>query len=291
MKILYGISENTIDVTEICLTKLNLNNIITIPSGDVYRSNHFTDPIWGTLKKIFVVNENSITEYEYNVQLKIDILTNVVTVDNIDEKLSNLQNKLVIKHGSFNEEIPEQKMAIKYLLGNEKVLEIGGNIGRNSLIIASIVKDNLVTLECDTNISSQLQENRDLNKLHFHIENSALSKRKLIQRGWDTIPSDVLKPGYQWVNTISFDALQQKYNMKFDTLVLDCEGAFYYILMDMPEILNNIQLILMENDYLDITHKNYIDEILLKNKFIRIYAETGGWGPCYNNFFEAWKRI
>jgi len=176
-----------------------------------------------------------------------------------------------------------------YLTGNEKVLEIGGNIGRNSLIISSIC-NHLVTLESDLSIAIQLMENRDLNQLSFHIENSALSNKKLIQQDWNTIPSDTLVEGYNWVNTITYSELTTKYNIEFDTLVLDCEGAFYYILMDMPEILNNIQLIIMENDYTDISHKNYVDNILIKHNFNRHYVECGGWGPCEHFFFEVWKK-
>lgn len=112
-----------------------------------------------------------------------------------------------------------------------------------------------MTLESDKNIAKLLEENRDLNNFNFHIESSALSKRKLIQRGWDTLPSDVLIDGFNWVNTITLNELKQKYNIDFDTLVLDCEGAFYYILMDMPEMLDNINLIIMENDYYDISKK------------------------------------
>ncbi len=102
--------------------------------------------------------------------------------------------------------------------------------------------------------------------------------------------SDELLPGYKRVNTVSFDELIQKYNIAFDTLVLDCEGAFYYILMDMPEMLDNINLIIMENDYHDISHKQYIDKVLSDRGFYVDYSESGGWGPCYNNFFEVWKR-
>ena len=133
-------------------------------------------------------------------------------------------------------------------------------------------------------------ENRDLNNFNFKIENSALSKRKLIQKGWETEVSDELKEGYTWVNTITLDELKEKYNIEFDTLILDCEGAFYYILMDMPEILNNINLVIMENDYWDISKKQYIDNILFKNNFYIDYVESGGWGPCYNNFYEVWKK-
>ena len=303
MKILYGISSISIDVTNICLSKLTRNNIITIPFGDINRSIYFTDPLQGVQKKIIILNDNNdTTEYDEYTEVKINITNNTINTINlknnrsqkdIDEKLKIIHASLNIKHGSLNDEMPEQKMAIKYLTGNEKVLEIGGNIGRNSLVIASILKDssNLVTLESDINIANQLTENRDLNKFKFYIEKSALSKRSLIQKGWDTIPSDTLQTGYKWVNTITIEDLKKKYDIAFDTLVLDCEGSFYYILMDMPDILNDITLIIMENDYYDFSQKIYINKIMIQNNFYLEYCESGGWGPCFHNFFEVWKKI
>jgi len=295
MKITYGIKDNTIDVTNICIERLTKNNIITIPYGDVNRSQYFTDPLYGVHKLIFIESNGIINEYNEFIQIEINIINNTINTINendITDKLKNIHSKLKINYGSLNDELPEQKMVVRYLKGYEKVLEIGGNIGRNSLVIASILENNnnFVTLESDINISKQLTNNRDLNNMLFHIESSALSNRKLIQKGWDTIPSEILHPDYKWVNTITLDKLKTKYNIEFDTLVLDCEGAFYYILMDMPEILNNINLIIMENDYWDISKKNYIDEILINNNFSVHYKEFGGWGPCYNNFFEVWKK-
>jgi len=295
MKIFYGIRGNGIDVTDICLSKLTNNNIITIPHGDIYRAYLFSDPLYGVLKSVFILNDDKLTAYDDLCSIKINLLNNKVTIiteNDIINHVANLHSKLKIKYGSLNEELPEQKMAVRYLTGDERVLEIGGNIGRNSLVIASILKNSqhLVTLESDINIAAQLTENRDLNNFEFHIESSALSKRKLIQQGWDTVPSDTLRDGYTWVNTISLEQLKQKYSIEFDTLVLDCEGAFYYILMDMPEILDNINLIIMENDYWDISKKIYIDQTLNENGFYVDYAESGGWGPCANNFFEVWKR-
>ena len=312
MKIKYGIPENNIDVTNICLTspKLFHNNIITIPSGDVNRAHHFTDPVPYVVKQIIIqtTNDNDNENYfDQHCCIKINIQNNTVDVKVIDEneenkkiemKLSLIHSKLKIKHGSFDDEFPEQRMATNYLTGNEKVLEIGGNIGRNSLVIAQILQDggginndfNLVTMECANDISKLLMENRNLNGLHFHIENSALSIRKLIQQGWDTLPRDTLLPGYTWVNTVTWNELKAKYNIDFDTLVLDCEGSFYYMLLDMPEMLENIKLIIMENDYWDLNHKNVVDSILIKNNFYVDYVESGGWGPCYHNFFEVWKK-
>lgn len=292
--IFYGIDENRVDVTLICLNKLTRDNIITIPSGDITRSLYFSDHIYGVEKSIFIVINESELAYNQSYTIKINVNDYTISTQSmydVNDKLTNIHNKLQLNYGTFNDELPEQKMAVRYLTGNEKVLEIGGNIGRNSLVIASIVNnDTFVSLESDEDIAKQLEENRNLNNYRFHIESSALSKRKLIQRLWDTKPSEILEYEYKWVNIINLDELNLKYKIEFDTLILDCEGAFYYILMDMPEILNNIKLIIMENDYHNFSHKIYVDSVLIKNNFYNDYKEAGGWGGCYNNFFEVWKR-
>lgn len=295
MRIYYGVSDQCIDVTHICLEQLTKQSILTIPNGDIVRSSYFTDPLHGIKKSIFVETNDRITEFNDGYTIKINTMDNTILTmheNEIMDKITILHSTLKIKYGQLQEEYPEQKMTARYLTGKEKVLEIGGNIGRNTLMIASLLEDdrNLVTLESDTHIAKQLTENRELNGFHFHIECSALSKRKLIQKGWDTFPSDTLQEGYTWVNTLDLYQLNQKYSILFDTLVLDCEGAFYYILMDMPEILNHIQLIIMENDYHDIQHKLFVDDMLKKNNFYVDYYECGGWGPCYSHFFEVWKR-
>ena len=268
IRIYYGVENNHINVTNACMNMLKHGDTITIPSGDGNRAFYFTDPINGVHKKIFIVVNDATTEYDEFTTAIINLNDNTITttnehaiISNINDKLSKIHSKLKMKYGSLNEELPEQKMAVRYLTGNEKILEIGGNTGRNSMVIASILQNdkNLVTLECDSEIATLLTLNRDANNLKFHIESSALSNRKLIQRGWDTTPSETLIEGFKWVDTITLENLKTKYDIEFDTLVLDCEGAFYYILMDMPEILNNITLIIMENDYYEISHKIYID--------------------------------
>lgn len=295
IKIYYGIFNKKIDVTNICFTNLNRNNIIKIPSRDSTRAAYFNDPLPGTLKSIFILVNGVINHYDESYTITLNLTNKTIDYTNkklVDLKTSNIHSKLKIRYGSFNEELPEQKMAVRFLKGNEKVLEIGGNIGRNSLVIASILQDqkNLVTLESDSNISEKLKQNRNINNYTFNIENSALSNKKMIQREWETKVSDVLIEGWKWINTITFTELKNKYNIEFDTLVLDCEGAFYYILQDMPEILNGINLIIMENDYWVINHKLEINRVLLENNFYVDYIERGGWGPCYNNFYEVWKR-
>ena len=212
------------------------------------------------------------------------------------DRLRKIHDKVKIDFGNIDEEYQEQLMSSIFLNGNEKILEIGSNIGRNSLIIANILNSannsNFVTLECDPNMYNKLIHNIILNNSSFFAENSALSKRKLIQQGQNTIPSDVILPEYYSINTIDHSGLIAKYGIQFDTLVLDCEGAFYYILLDMPEILNNVNLVLMENDYLNYDHKIFVDSVLKKNNFNVIYLvnDSNAWGFCKDNFWEVWKR-
>jgi FkbM family methyltransferase len=302
MKIEYGTYDHRIDVTDICYHTMRMKDLITIPHNDEARARHFTDPLCGVRKSIFITNEGKLSIYNHTQTIYINLSSNHVTTtkpefmllkeNQLNKKLSDIHYKLQIRYGSFQEEFPEQQMVTRYLTGSEKVLEIGGNIGRNSLVIASILGNNpnFVVLESDTNIATQLTENRDLNHFTFSIESSALSKRKLIQHGWNTIVSDIVLDGYKSVSCITYNELVTKYNIDFDTLVADCEGALYYILQDMPEMLDHISLIIMENDYHDINHKNEVDRILKEKNFYVDYVESGGWGPCYSKFFEVWKK-
>lgn len=124
-------------------------------------------------------------------------------------------------------------MSVQFLQGHEKVLEIGGNIGRNSCVIATILKEkqesltkSMLVLESDPVSFQKLKENRDANGFDFQIENRALSNRSLVQQGWVTFESETVPEGHHKVQTLTEQELYEKYPIPFDTLVLDCEGAF-----------------------------------------------------------------
>ena len=133
-------------------------------------------------EKIKKINEHNEKIRQHNEKIRQHNELKNKYSSKVVDKLSYFQNTLKLDFGSFLEEYPEQAMAVRYLTGNEKVLEIGGNIGRNSLIIASILNSNnndmFVSLECDTDISIQLEHNKNKNNLKFFVENSALSKKK-----------------------------------------------------------------------------------------------------------------
>ena len=211
------------------------------------------------------------------------------------DQLQKIHSSLRFSYGSLQDEYPEQLMAALFIPPEAQVLELGGNIGRNSCVIASLLKNskNLVTMECSKESAKLLRKNRDRNKLQFRIEEAAISKVPLIQSGWMTIPSEEEKPGFVRVNTLSFEEVQKKYRMTFDTLVIDCEGAFYYILKDDPELLKNIRLILMENDFPLLEHFQYVTKLLQENGFQLIYTAplmTDWQIPAKEEFYQAWKK-
>jgi len=309
----YGTDYKNIDVTSIVYNKLIKQNIIYIPQGDGNRASYFTDPLEYVLKSVFITDpENNTKKYDDTTKIYIDlnnekIFTNKDVIPeyiknihiDYNEKLSEIHQKINIDYGDFSQEYSEQMMSIKNLTGKEKVLEIGGNIGRNSLIIAYILnqkKNNkLVTLESCKSIYQKLLHNKLNNpSLDFFIENSALSTKPLKQNRWDTSFYDggILEKDYQLVNTLTFQELQEKYQIEFDTLVLDCEGAFYYILLDMPEILDNIKLIMIENDFKEEEQKKYFDDSLLNRGFFNSYSEDLIIGPgnIRKDFFQVWKK-
>lgn len=303
----YGITD--FDITHIVLNSLSNAKYSYIPKNDFVRASLFSDPKKYVKKSIFItINENTMT-FSEDEEIFIDLekekaysslnVPDDLLKDNFiaNKRLHFIHNDLAIKHGNFQEELPEQTMVAKYLRGNEKVLEIGANVGRNTLVIAYIlncfqVNNQFVTLESDSHSAKLLKENRELNGLKFHIENSALSKNKLIQNGWNTeiCNSGNIPHGWKKVNIIGYKQLMEKYKINFDTLVLDCEGAILPILKDYPQLLNNINTIIIENDFQNRNDKNKFNNILKYYNFHLDYQQSGGWGDCQDCFFEVYIR-
>ena len=215
--------------------------------------------------------------------------------------LKDIQQKLKILYGTFDEELVEQTMVFKFLKSDSCVLELGSNIGRNSMIISKILNDSskLVTLEMDKNFALKCQENKLINNLNYNIENAALSYKPLYYQdkvhgegGGYCVPHKY-NNDYIVCPTITFEELQKKYNLIFDTIVADCEGGLYFILMDNQSILSNIKTLIIENDFPVIEHKEYINKILNNYGFKRIYVqplESNSNFPCKDFFWETWQK-
>jgi len=223
---------------------------------------------------------------------------------NENETLTAIHNKLKVTSGcDMRTELPEQIMEVRHLTPNDIVLELGGNIGRNSLIISSILtnpsRQHLVveTIPKDANT---LREHAKLNNLNFQVLEGAISKNNLIQNSWKTeiapedgsVPSDYFK-----VKTFLWNDVVSKYNMKFNTIVADCEGCLVDMLREFPEILRNVKKIIIEHDFVSEEDYSQFKKILGQNNFKMIdsllktdpYCPGQDWKNQY--FISVWKRL
>lgn len=319
----YGADQRYIDITRTVFDSCSDGDRIYIRKDDNVRAKMFTDPAYGTAKNIVVIRDESdgtsscavydratavtlpLTQEEKDTQHSRDPQSPPhlpAGLSSTDEKITYLHSRLKFSGADegLEYELPEQEMIVEYLDPKAKVLEIGANIGRSTLTIASVLDDprNLVSLECDPESAELLRNNRFANRFDSHIEPSAISYRKLIQKGWATIPSDELLPGYQWIQTITFEELVDKYGIEFDTLFADCEGALYYILNDSKELLRNIKTIILEADFFELEHKQNVEAIFAEFGLKKVYSEalTVDWAPPWfaqevkDSFFEVWKK-
>lgn len=305
--IFYGVDGQYVNVTEkIIATVVKCNAPCVIPSDDCNRAALFgIDPALGKVKHLRFEPAHGGDALVIPVGFSVTVSDNgnqsieiVASITNPEVILREIHRKLQFFGGSMQEELPEQLLVAEFLNPKAKVLEIGANIGRNTMTIASILDDHsqLVAIETDATSADVLRKNRDANGFKFHVETNALSMQPLIQNGWVSSPltkeneTKLSQLGYFRVESIDWDSLNVKYGLAFDTLVLDCEGAFYYILKDFPSILDNVKAIFIENDFFDFSQKQFVDETLRIAGFRCVCSRSGGWGPCASVFYQVWKK-
>lgn len=241
------------------------------------------------------------------------------TFDGVKEMLNVIRKDIHLIHGNMYEEEMEQLMIVKYLEKDDKVLEFGSNMGRTSHVISCIVdKENFVTLEPNTTYFNCLCENMKNNNKDFNVENCAISDNPVFYHETRTFePIFRTEKGIEYceknvenmelvnnvtgnisltrAKTITFQELEQKYNITFDTFVIDCEGAFYTILKNTPDILDNVKKIIVENDYVQRYSKEYVLDIFKKKGFSCVFsADLDGYEPymcSMNGFYQVWLKL
>ena len=125
----------------------------------------------------------------------------------------------------------ESEYLPKYLSPDAKVLELGSCLGYISCITNKILADKTqhVVLEANPNLMKWIEKNRADNNCEFHIEHSIISKEKknvfFIHRLIVGGSTKRETPNRVEVNGVNFEDLRKKYNVDFDTLIMDIEGG------------------------------------------------------------------
>ncbi|TMU54482.1 FkbM family methyltransferase [Flagellimonas algicola] len=135
----------------------------------------------------------------------------------------------------------EAKYLSKYLSPNARVLELGSCLGYVSCLVNNILaqKDQHVALEANPNLIPWIEKNREANACHFHLENSIISPNesnifyihKLIVGGSTKRETPVKTE----IKGLTITQLKEKYNIDFDTLVMDIEGGELSLLRNFKQ--------------------------------------------------------
>jgi len=173
------------------------------------------------------------------------------------------------------EEKAEQDLAKKYIQGDDVVLELGARYGSVSCFINSKLncKTNQVSVEPDERVWEALSRNAEVNNCEFHIVRGFLSAKKLGLtdledcNGYGTssvIDSESNIPSY------TLDEIYEKYNLKFNVLVADCEGFLETFFDENPTFYDGLRLIIFEADRQEKCDYTKIRNTLAKKGFIEL---------------------
>lgn len=177
-------------------------------------------------------------------------------------------------------EVDEQEQAQKYIRPEAIVLELGARYGTVSCIISKKLTNsmNLVAVEADKTVWDALENNMKRNNCNFNIVKGVISKKKLSVKntGYNT---KTISNNSSDIPNFSLEEIETKYNLKFDTLVADCEGCVIDFFNENPKLYNQLKMIMIEHDKNDTIGKSDYDLLTQKfkeNKFIEIENKENG---------------
>lgn len=162
-------------------------------------------------------------------------------------------------------ESPEHQLVRRWIPEDATVLELGARFGTTSCEIAAALKNSgkLVSVEADRTVWDFLEANLKKNKCNTHLLRGILGSQPLQQStltGYGARTEGVkydtstrswkVNLGYALVHNVQLHELESNLGLKFDTLLIDCEGCAAQIMDQIgPKIRRReISLILLEAD-------------------------------------------
>lgn len=174
-----------------------------------------------------------------------------VTVDNFEKPpvlvLLDENGKTI---NSIESEYPEQCLAYTYVDPESTVLELGARYGSVSCIINKKLtnKYQQVSVEPDSTVWTALEENILRNDCLIKLHKGFISKKSR-----DLLPYGYAATSYVTENatipSVSVEYIEDVCNVKFDTLVADCEGFLEEFFDEHPQLYQQLHTVIFEADY------------------------------------------
>lgn len=143
----------------------------------------------------------------------------------------------------------EQDDAEKYIQSDSVVLELGGRYGTVSAIINKKLKDptNHVVVEPDKTVWASLEKNKAATHSKFHILKGFISNKKLTLEGGG-YGATQKEDAASTIPSYTLSEIETEHELKFNTLVADCEGCLETFLDENPSLYSDLRLLLIEED-------------------------------------------
>lgn len=180
----------------------------------------------------------------------------------------------------------------KHLSPDAKVLELGSCLGFISCLVNKHLKnkEQHVVLEANPNLIKWINKNKEENECAFAVENCIISHQekneffihKLIVGGSTKRET----PNRVEVKGVSFEDLQRKYRINFDTLIMDIEGGELDILRNHIEGIRGFKKIFFEvhpfSNILTKSEAQECEDILTAEGFKNILKDKN---------FQVWEKL
>jgi len=181
------------------------------------------------------------------------------------------------------QETTEQEIAKTFIEPDSVVLELGARYGTVSCVINKRLSNplNQVSVEPDRVVWSELETNRQNHSCLFHIVKGFISNKTMSLDGTGYGMTGVFNEKSD-IPSYSLKNIEEQFGLRFDTLVIDCEGCFENFLDENPQLLQQLKTITFEHDVPDKCNYTKIIESLKNAGFSMVYNN--------NDFHTVWKK-
>lgn len=172
-------------------------------------------------------------------------------------------------------EAPEHYLVRKYIGPTSTVLELGARYGTTTCEIAmrQLNSGRLVSVDPDYRVWDAFRKNTMNHQCQNHLIQGVVGQQeRRIQRGRTYGTRSVGVSKSMEGEAITFEDIQKRFKLIFDTMLIDCEGCINIFFDENPGALDGIQTILLEadsgkyNGYKDPTAKHPIDYDVVLNE-------------------------
>lgn len=182
-------------------------------------------------------------------------------------------------------ETVEQNQADEYITEDCTVLELGARYGTVTCVINKKLKNplNQVSVEPDNIVWNALEKNIKDNNCNLHLIKGVISRTPLEIKQYpgEGYSNSTVRAERSSLPNFTVEEIEKKYNLKFDTLVADCEGFLGDFFAENHHLYTQLKMVLFEKDCP--WRCNY--NVILKN------LKDHGFTNLVSGFHDVWKKL